>query len=211
MVRVRVGLALLFVVLPPLLALAAPPSLSPGDLSRLNRGEIVFRTELPSGEDASTGNGGTAVALLEADVETVWKVLTDFAHYAGLFPRLTGSEVMRQEGPHALVQFRVSVGPFNFRFFVAHVVSWQERQIRWRLDRTQANDLFRDTWGYWRLEPTSGGRVLVTYAMGARTILPGFLTNGSERESVVKTVAALKAQVERARGVPANRPTLLAD
>ncbi len=38
--------------------------------------------------------------------------------------------------------------------------------------------------------------MLVTYAMGSRTVLPGFLTSGAERESVMKTMAALKARVE---------------
>ena len=34
------------------------------------------------------------------------------------------------------------------------------------------------------------------YAMGSRTVLPAFLTRGSERESVVQTLALLKARVE---------------
>src|SRR3989337_2189129 len=86
-----------------------------------------------------------------------------------------------------LVRFHVAAGPFNFRFSVQHVVSWRDRRIHWRLDQSQSNDLFRDTWGYWQLEPASGGRVMVTYAMGSQTVLPAFLTRGSEQDSVVKT------------------------
>jgi ribosome-associated toxin RatA of RatAB toxin-antitoxin module len=178
---------------------AAPLPLSAGDLARLYEGEIVFRGELPSLADAPSGNGGTALALLHANSEEVWLVLTDFDHYAGLFPRLAESATVTHSGDRALVRFRVAVGPFSFRFFVNHVVSQEERQIRWRLDRSQANGLFRDTWGYWRLDPASSGSgsVLVTYAMGSRTVLPAFLTRGSERKSVVQTLAALKARVER--------------
>ncbi len=191
--------AWLFAVLTPLLAWGTPPDLSQKDQSRLGRGEIVFKPELPSAQGAPNGNGGTAVALLEADVEAVWRILTDFEHYAGLFPRLTESEVMNRDGARALVRFHVAVGPFNFHFSVAHVVSWRERQIRWRLDRSQAHGLFNDTWGYWQVDPVAGGQVLVTYAMGSQTMLPAFLTRGSEREAVVKTLAALKARVERSR------------
>ena len=187
-------------VVPP--APAAPPALSPSDLTRLHRGEIVFKDQFLPAEGAPVGNGGTAVALLQADPEEVWRILTNFAHYAGLFPHLTESEIMDQAGARTLVRFRIAMGPFDFCFFVTHVVSWDDRQIRWRLDRSQTNDLFRDTWGYWQLDPVPGRRVLVTYAMGSRTVLPSFLTRDSERKSVVKAVAALKARVEWARPRP---------
>lgn len=181
-------------------------ALSSADLTQLYRGEIVFKNRLPSAGATRRGNGGTAVVLLQADADEVWQVLTDFSHYAGLFPRLKESELLDQNGAHTLVRFRVSVGPFNFRFFVTHVVSLEERKIRWYLDQSRTNDLFRDTWGYWRLDPIPGGGVLVTYAMASRTVLPAFLTSGAERESVVKTVAALKARVE---GVEENVGTRL--
>jgi len=204
MVRNVVLIALLLVFPPFLPRAAATPNLSPGDLGRLQRGEIVFKPDLPQSEGSQTGNGGTAMALVDADVEAVWRILTDFAHYAGLFPRLKESEVVDQFGTRALVRFHVNVGPFHFRFNIAHVVSWGNRQIRWHLDRTQTNDLFQDTWGYWQLDPLPGSRVLVTYGMASRTVLPAFLTRGSEQDSVVQTIAALKARVERAGKALAN-------
>lgn len=184
---------------------AAPLALSPSDRTLLGRGQIVFKTELPQAPGAPVGNGGTAVALLQADPEEVWRILTDFAHYAGLFPRLKESEMMEQAGGRALVRFRVAVGPFSFRFFVTHIVSWAERRIRWQLDRSQSNDLFRDTWGYWQLDPAGSDSVLVTYAMGSRTFLPSRLTRGSERDSVVETLAALKTRVEHTPARPEGR------
>jgi ribosome-associated toxin RatA of RatAB toxin-antitoxin module len=190
-------------LLVPSLAPAALP-LSQSDLSRLNRGEIVFKSEIPTADGAPRGNGGTAVALVDGDLATVWRILTDFSHYAGLFPRVKESEVVDQHGAQSLVRFHVAAGPFNFRFSVQHVVSWRDRRIHWRLDQSQSNDLFRDTWGYWQLEPSSGGRVLVTYAMGSQTVLPAFLTRGSEQDSVVKTVAALKTRVEQTARTTSN-------
>ena len=200
MARFLLCVLLLCVPLTPSPAPAAP-ALTQTDLARLDRGEIVFKGEIPQADGASSGNGGTAHVLIHSDAEAVWRILTDFGHYAGLFPNLSESEVMDQHGAHALIRFRVPVGPFNFGFSVAHVMSWHERMIRWRLDRSQKNDLFRDTWGYWRLDPVPGGRVLVTYAMGSQTVLPAFLTRGAEQESVVKTVAALKARVEGTRAL----------
>lgn len=199
-----ISLALLGLLLMPPPTFATSLGLSPNDLARLNRGEIVFKEHLPAAEGAPVGHGGTAFALLRTDSEWLWEILTDFDHYAGLFPRLRESEVMDHEGPRTRVRFHVAVGPFNFRFTVNHIVSVEDRQIRWRLDRSQRNDLFRDTWGYWQVDPLSNGRVLVTYAMGSQTVLPAFLTRGSERESVVKTVQALKARTEQGRRASTN-------
>lgn len=65
-----------------------------------------------------------------------------------------------------------------------------------RLDQGQDNDLFRDQWGYWKVEPWGEG-ALVTYAMGGRTTLPAFLTRGSGQDAAVLTMKALKEHVER--------------
>ena len=40
--------------------------------------------------------------------------------------------------------------------------------------------------------------MLVTYAMGARTTLPSFLTRGAGQTGIIETVKALKARVEGA-------------
>ena len=67
--------------------------------------------------------------------------------------------------------------------------------LRWELDRDRPNDLFRDHWGYWKVEPWGDG-ALVTYAMGGRTTLPALLTRGAGQEGAVLTVRALKERVE---------------
>ena len=44
------------------------------------------------------------------------------------------------------------------------------------------------------------GRTLVTYAIAVRTILPGFVTLGAERRSLVDTIKRLRKLVEDAGG-----------
>ncbi len=114
---VPVSLALLFVFLIPRVAPAAAPALSPDDLSRLQRGEIIVKEELPSVEGDSIGNGGTAVAVLKADLETIWLVLTGFTHYAGLFPRLTGFRGRRSGRAACSRSFPVKHRPVPFPVF----------------------------------------------------------------------------------------------
>jgi hypothetical protein len=69
------------------------------------------------------------------------------------------------------------------------------RRIEWHLAEGKSNSLFRENSGYWQVDDASGG-TLVTYAIAVRTILPGFATAGSERQSVVDTIMALRKLIE---------------
>lgn len=189
------GIGLLLGMLPG--ATAAAPALAPDEAARLRRGEVLFRGEVPLRDGRQMGNGGTAIVLVRAPIDQIWKILMDFEGYAGLFPRVRNTEVVERIGNRTLVRFDLQVGPFAFQFFVNNFVRQSERLLLWRLDGERENDLFRDTWGYWQLEPVPEG-VLVTYAMGSLTHLPAFLTRGAEQDGVVQTARALKVKAEGA-------------
>jgi hypothetical protein len=92
----------------------------------------------------------------------------------------------------------VGVGPFSFGF---HVNNWEDprhRRLVWRLAHDRPNDLFRESWGYWQVDPDRHG-ARVTYAMAARTVLPAFLTRGAERDGLVETLKAVRARAEALR------------
>ena len=202
--RMRLAAGLLALVL--LLSLPRPVTadltLSSTDERLLRQGRILFKSEIPAGGAAGGAMGGTALALLQADPDTVWRALVDFPGHAGLFPRVKESAVLERGGDRTLVRYRVSVGPFAFRFHVNNYTDAAAHLLRWRLDRGRDNDLFHDQWGYWKVEPWDQG-VLVTYAMGGRTTLPAFLMRGAGEQGAVETLKALKERVEGA-GAPSS-------
>jgi hypothetical protein len=69
------------------------------------------------------------------------------------------------------------------------------RRIEWHLDTNRPNNFFRENTGYWQVDPAEGGS-LVTYAIAVRTIVPGFVTGGAERASLVDTIKKLRKLVE---------------
>jgi hypothetical protein len=95
-----------------------------------------------------------------------------------------------------LVRYVVGVGPFSFGFHVNNYPNQARNRLAWRLARERRNDLFRDSWGYWEVQPDARGAIL-TYAMAARTALPAFLTRGAERGGLVETIKAVRARAER--------------
>jgi ribosome-associated toxin RatA of RatAB toxin-antitoxin module len=187
-------LALLVVAVP-----AAPAnsvSLSSDQRLRLDRGEVVLVDVLPRGGREPADQGGTALARIQASPDAVWQVLTDYPGHRGLYPRIVSVDVLEADPRRALLRYTLGIGPFSFGFHVSTVLDPARWRISWQLDHGRANNLFRDTWGYWEIEP-SGAGVVLTYAMAARTILPAFVTRGIEREGLVETVKAVRERAER--------------
>ena len=177
---------------------AAPLSLSVDQQHRLAAGEVVVLDILPPDASKSAG-GGTAVGLVQAAPERVWSVLIDYRGHPRYYPRVVSAEVVEADAQHALVRYEVSVGPFSFGFHMMKYPDPVRRRIEWHLDANHANNFFRENTGYWQVDPAGGGS-LVTYAIAVRTILPGFVTLGAERRSLVDTIKRLRKVVEDAGG-----------
>jgi ribosome-associated toxin RatA of RatAB toxin-antitoxin module len=162
---------------------------------RLDAGDIVFLADLPPGGDSRRSHGGTAVALVRATPDRVWQLLVDYPHHAGLYPRVVGAEILESGVDRTLVRYVVGVGPFSFGFHVNNFPEPARGRLVWRLAHERPNDLFRDSWGYWEIQPRADGSI-VTYAMAARTVVPAFLTRGAERDGLVETLRAVRARAE---------------
>jgi ribosome-associated toxin RatA of RatAB toxin-antitoxin module len=174
------------------------PGLSADQQHRLAAGEVVVLDTLPPGASKSAG-GGTAVGLVRAVPERVWPVLVDYRGHPRYYPRVVSAELVEADAQHALVRYEVGVGPFSFGFHMMKYPDPIRRRIEWHLDANHANNFFRENTGYWQVDPAEGGSV-VTYAIAVRTILPGFVTRGAERQSLVDTIRRLRKLVEDGGG-----------
>ena len=161
---------------------------------RLAAGEVVVLDTLPPGGGTSAG-GGTAVARVRAAPERVWPVLVDYPGHPRYYPRVVSAELVEADGQHALVRYEVGVGPFSFGFHMVKYPDAVRRRIEWHLDPSRPNNFFRENTGYWQVDAAEGGS-LVIYAIAVRTILPGFVTLGAERRSLVDTIRKLRKLVE---------------
>ena len=179
-------------------ARSAVRQLSDAEWQRLERREVIFLDELPPGGAALGGLGGTAVALVHAGREAVWRVLVDYPGHVQLYPRVVAATVLEATGERALVRYVVGIGVFSFAFHVENRADRARGRLAWHLARERRNELFRDSWGYWQLETADAG-TLLTYGMAARMVLPDFLTRGAERDGLLQTVQAVRDRVEAGR------------
>jgi ribosome-associated toxin RatA of RatAB toxin-antitoxin module len=169
---------------------AGPPALTAEQQQRLADGEIIVLDTRPPGASSSAG-GGTAVAIVQAPVEQVWDVLTDYPRHPRYYPNVVAAEVLEVSGARVLVRYTVRIGIFTFRFHMRKVSDPVGRRIEWRLAEDRSNGLLRENSGYWLVETHPGGS-LVTYAIAVRSYVPGFLTARSERDSLVETINGLR-------------------
>lgn len=170
------------------------PILSDDQQRRLRAGEVIVLDILPP-KAGKSAHGGTAFAIVRAQPERIWGILVDYPGHTRYYPRVTGVEVLELDQQHALVRYEVGIGPFSFGFHMNKYPDPIRRRIEWQLADGRANSLFRENSGYWQLDEAAGG-TLVTYAIAVRTILPAFATSGSERNSLVDTVRALRKLAE---------------
>jgi len=172
-----------------------PPLPLPADAERrLAAGEIIVLDVLPPGASAEA-QGGTAVAIVRAPVEKVWSILIDYKGHPRYYPRLTSAEVLESSNGRALVRYTAAVGFLSFTFHMDKTQDPVRHRIEWQLAPGRSNSLFRENSGYWQVDQHDGGS-LVAYGLAVRTVLPGFLTRSSERESLVDTIKGLRRLAE---------------
>ena len=166
---------------------------------RLAAGEVIVTDTLPPGA-STTARGGTAVALLRASPEQVWRVIVDYRSHPRYYPHVTAADVVATDERHAIVRYRVAVGPFSFGFYMQKYPDPLRRRVEWRLADGRPHGLFRENSGYWQVDAADAGHAsLVTYAVGVRPMLPAFVTGGAETASLIETVTALRKLVETPR------------
>jgi ribosome-associated toxin RatA of RatAB toxin-antitoxin module len=168
-------------------------ALNDDEQRRLSAGEILIRDVRPPGASAGA-TGGTAIAVVRAPVERVWGVLTDYPGHPRYYPRVTAAEVLETKGPEVLVRYTIQIGFLTFDFHMRKVADVERRRIDWHLAEDRPNGLLRENSGYWLVEPSPEGSV-VTYAVATRTMMPGFLTASSQRDSLVETIIGLRRVV----------------
>jgi ribosome-associated toxin RatA of RatAB toxin-antitoxin module len=196
--RAAVGLLAVVGLAAGLATVTPATELSADQRRRLAAGEVIVRDVLPPGA-SDQARGGTAVALVRATPEQVWRVLVDYPGHARYYPRVTSAEVVEQAARHVVVRYQVAIGPFSFAFHMDKYPDPGRRRIEWHLSDGHSKGLFRENSGYWQVDEQAGSS-LVTYAIAVRTVLPGFMTGSSERESLTETITAMRRLAEQGGG-----------
>src|SRR5438270_5065105 len=97
-----------------LTALAAPIDAN----ALLDRGPIVSIEQSAEGKFKQC----TAVARVDAPIEKVWAVVTDYKDFQNFIPKVVGSEVIHEEPGTVDVKFEIDVPGVNTKYVMRHAL-----------------------------------------------------------------------------------------
>lgn len=159
-------------------------------LASLSEPEPVYEAII-SGEKYSVTK-----MVMQAPVDQVWQVLTDYANVPKVFPQLKKCEVIKDDGPVKIV--KEVVAPSGLLGTYAYVLKLTEKAPHF-LQWCRVSGSFKEVRGFWKLEPLDGGRTtMVTYAsyVDAGFFIPQPFIRRQARIDMPHVMNQLKCKVE---------------
>lgn len=134
--------------------LGSPAALDPNAM--LERGPIVLVEQGADGKFKQC----TALARIEAPIDAVWKVVTDYASFSSFVPKVVTSEILRRDGNVVDVKLEIDTPGVNTKYVMRHELHPDTHtvQMNW-----SSGDLKGSHW-LLHLEPTADGKTLMSYS-----------------------------------------------
>lgn len=145
----------------------ASAELTPEELSRLERGELVVR-ESSERRGELRLVGGTSYQVVEATPDAVWRALLDTQYYRRMLPELASAQLVRETQNGGRTQRIVNMthgrGPAVASYSLVMQVDAAKRDIAFRMDETRPHDI-RAAWGFYTVRPYGQGRTLLMFGV----------------------------------------------
>lgn len=171
--------------------------LTPENLERLERGELVVYKKGGKDDDGVSRAFGRVVAIINRSKEDIWQLLVHDEEHVNFQPHLVSVERYTPgEGDVGLKQtVRVA-----FKTFVYHIIEDHDEAagvIAWRLDKSKENSI-ADTVGSWVVRPHGEGRCIVMYTISVDSgmAFPKFIENILFNRDLPDIVKSMKEYLE---------------
>lgn len=153
-----IKLFIIIILLICLPVLAADTSNTDKLKQKLEKGDII--TEIVNhpviGVPKPTGK-----CLVNASVNDVWYVITDFDSFGEFMPNAVFYRPVSQTADRLIVNCKIKIGLLNFTYKLAYNIDEKTHTTYWSY--VQGSGPIKDAQGYMRVEPYDDSRVLVTY------------------------------------------------
>lgn len=145
-----------------------------------------------------------AEAQLDASLETAWRVLTDYEHYAEFIPDLKSSRVLARSGNTAIVEQKGEAGFFFYHFPLE--VTFSVTEIPGNTVSSRAiSGTFREMIGTYVLTETRAGvRLVYTGRLVPSFTLPPLVGVPAVRSAVERQFLALAREIRRVAKIPVD-------
>jgi len=145
-----------------------------------------------------------AEALVEAPLQTAWRVLTDYAQYPQFIPDLKSSRVLARSGNTAIVEQKGEAGFFFYHFPLE--VTFSITEVPDTSVRSQAiSGTFKEMTGTYVLsEQANGVRLVYDGRLVPAFRLPPLIGMAALRAAVERQFVALAREIRRVANTPSR-------
>lgn len=115
----------------------------------------------------------TGQAVIDASVEEVWNIITDFDSFGEFMPNTIYYKPAGWKDGKLYVDCRIKVALMTMDYQLSYIIDKEKHTTYWFYVRGP----IRDSQGYFRVEPYDKGRSLVTYTttLDVGKAVPGFI------------------------------------
>jgi hypothetical protein len=137
---------------------------TPEQRAKLQAGEAVFEHVEEKGKDGQTGGHAQSSILINAPIETCWKILLDYEKQQEYIPRKTVSKIVKQEGKIAYVEKEFDFYVTKVRYTMKYTLDEANHRLNFEIAPEYPHDL-KDSAGYYGFEKVSDKATLLTYVV----------------------------------------------
>lgn len=176
---------------------AATAGLTPAELTKIEKGEVVVKSETyPTGNGAH-GSNVKAYCVINTLPEAAWAVMLDYHKFDQFMPRLDKVEVLEKTDRTMKVTETVHVALGVISYTIDLTFKPEQRTVNWMLDKTRRHDI-AETSGSWEFLPYSQGKTLLRYTttLNSGFFIPRFLEQFLLRNDLSDALSSLKRRAE---------------
>jgi len=157
----------------------------------LKRGEILITIDKHPITNAFLPTGQ---CLVEASVEDVWWIITDFDSFKEFLPHVVYYRPLFWKDDRLLVDCKVKLAFINYKYRLSYIIDESEHSTYWFYE----SGPIHDTQGYWRVEPFDGKHTLVTYTttIDVGSAVPDFIEKKMAKSTFPEIFHSLRSRVK---------------
>ena len=171
------------------------PYLNSQDKMLLASGEMIQKQE--RNEYRGTG---LVVIDIKSYPDVVYDTLTRFSKYQDMIPVVRSSKIVSSDDVNVLSEFTLS--KFLLRVNVKHTLLKEQRLIKFSLDSTQLNFVFKEAEGFWHVQiptdrPEGYCRVYLSIQIVAHKMVPPIILDYAASRALSRATTWLKPFFEK--------------
>jgi len=174
--------------------------LTPEELARVQRGEVVVHTNLGGG--AKEGYAAAFGVMRFSDAGQFWSALGDYDGFPEFLPRVKKAAVIKKEGSTTWLELTIDGGlkPVTYTNVYTHFPDRQRTE--WVLDASRPHEPYTKNTGYWQLEELSPGVFLVEHQnavgvdFGAVAVIANRVMNSMLKKDLPKVIENVRRRIE---------------